>query len=148
MTLMVVGLLVLIGCSRSGAETAQPSDKAGAQIVLFSITSAATEDPHAVTMALQLAGHALDDGRRVVLFFNVRGVTVPTTDLPEDLSFSARPIKELLGTLIARGAEAHVCPHCMNALGVEADDLIAGAFVTNRERLFSTLGSNTVVFTY
>jgi len=146
--LMVVGLLVLTGCPRSGAETAQPTGVPGAQIVLFSITSAATEDPHAVTMALQLAGHALDDGRRVVLFFNVRGVTVPTTDLPEDLAFGAKPIKALLTALIARGAEAHVCPHCMNALGVEASDLIAGALVTNRDRLFSLLGSNTVVFSY
>jgi sulfur relay (sulfurtransferase) complex TusBCD TusD component (DsrE family) len=146
--LMVVGLLVLAGCSRSGAETEQPAGESGAQIVLFNIKSAATEDPHAVTMALQLAGHALDDGRQVALFFNVRGVTVPTTDLPEDLAFRAKPIKALLTALIEKGAQVHVCPHCMNALGVEADELIAGAFVTNRDRLFSMLGTNTVVFSY
>jgi sulfur relay (sulfurtransferase) complex TusBCD TusD component (DsrE family) len=146
--LMVVSLLALAGCSRSVAETAQPAGEKEAQIVLFNITSSATDDPHSVTMALQLAGHALDDGRKVALFFNVRGVTVPTLSLPEDLAFRAKPIKALLAGLIEGGAQVHVCPHCMNALGVEASDLVAGALVTNRERLFGLLGPNTVVFSY
>jgi intracellular sulfur oxidation DsrE/DsrF family protein len=68
--------------------------------------------------------------------------------LPADLAFKDKPIKVLLAKLIERGAEVHVCPHCMKALEVEPEDLIDGAFVTNREKLFSRVGSNTVAFSY
>ena len=36
----------------------------------------------------------------------------------------------------------------MSLLEIEATDLVAGAIVTDREKLFSKLGPNTVVFTY
>lgn len=119
-----------------------------AQIVMFSITSDPVADPHSVTMALQLAGHSLDAGRDVVLFFNVRGTATPTRTLPEDLAFHADPIASLLRGLIGRGAQVHVCPHCMEALGVAEADLIEGARVTTRDALFAKIGPETVVFTY
>jgi predicted peroxiredoxin len=142
------GLLVVFGCkeqdrsARNAAATGEP------QIMFFNIISGAEEDPHSVTMALQLAGHALDAGREVVLFFNVRGVGVPTTALADDLAFHAAPVKELLHDLMQRGAEVHVCPHCMAALDVKEADLVPGAIVTDREKLFARLGPETNVFTY
>lgn len=145
---VMAALLGVVGCSATSHQARPATPAIAPQVVVMNITSSAVDDPHAVTMALQLAGHALDDGRQVVLFFNVRGVTVPTTSLPENLAFHDKPIKQLLSNLLARGAEAHVCPHCMKALGLDAADLIPGAFVTNRDRLFSKLGYNTVVFTY
>jgi hypothetical protein len=36
----------------------------------------------------------------------------------------------------------------MAALEVSEDDLIPGAIVTDRDKLFSKLGSNSVVFSY
>ena len=116
--------------------------------MVFNIISSGEEDPHPVTMALQLAGHSLDAGRTTVLFFNVRAVTTPTTAFPADVAFGDRPIKELLQDLMDRGAEVHVCPHCMAAMDVEEADLIPGARVTNRDLLFQHLTSNSVVFTY
>jgi predicted peroxiredoxin len=117
-------------------------------ILFLNIISDGKEDPHSVTMALQLAGHAIDYGKKVVLFFNVRAVTVPTKNFPDDLAFHDKPIKSLLKELMAKGANVQVCPHCMKALNVKAEDLIEGAQVTDREKLFSQLGSNTNVFTY
>jgi len=146
--LILLGLIVVAGFMLSGQEKSRTHSGAKSPVLLLNITSGATEDPHAVTMALQLAGHGLEDGREVVLFFNVRGVSVPTVDLPADLAFIDKPIKELLTRLIEQGAEVHVCPHCMKALKVDDSDLIKGAVVTSREKLFSKLGSNTVVFSY
>ena len=123
-------------------QTADPAT------TLFNITSSGEEDPHSVTMALQLAGHSLDAGRATVLFFNVRGVTIPTGACSDSLSFGDRPIKELLLELMDRGAEVHVCPHCMAALEVVEADLLPGARVTNRDVLFGHMGDHTVVFTY
>ena len=138
----VFACIAFFGCAQSDVET--PATPA---TMFFNITSG-PETPHPVTMALQLAGHSLDDGREVVLFFNLQGVLVPTNQLPDTLAFGDRPIKEMLTDLISRGASVHVCPHCMSALGVEATDLLAEAQVTNRELLFARLTGNTIVFTY
>lgn len=144
----IVGIAVVFGCAPPAGDREGSPAEPEASVVVFNITSGATEDVHAVTMALQLAGHALDDGREAILFFNVRGVRVPTHQLRADLAFHAKPVKELLTELIARGAEVHVCPHCMKALEVTEEELIPGALVTGRQKLFSKLGSNTVVFSY
>ena len=138
---LAVAALLLPACSSEPAP--QP-----ASTLLLNITSGATEDTHAVTMALQLAGHGLDDGRTVVLFFNVRGVDVPTVDLPDGLAFHADPLKAMLAKLIERGAEVHVCPHCLAAKEIDASQLIDGAQVTTRKKLFAHLSTHTVVFTY
>jgi predicted peroxiredoxin len=145
---LAAAIAVLPGCvAIHHTSTSEAAADFGKPILLLNVTSG-TEDAHSVTMALQLAGHALDDGRHLVLFFNVRGVEIPTRELSDSLAFKDRPIKELLSDLIDRGAEVHVCPHCMAALGVEADDLVKGAVVTDREKLFSRVGPNTSVFTY
>ncbi|UCH84707.1 MAG: hypothetical protein JSW50_03155, partial [Candidatus Latescibacterota bacterium] len=73
LVLVIAGSL---GCAQRGGEEAVVAKPEGPPIMFFSITSSGIEDTHAVTMALQLAGHALDDERKVVLFFNVRGVDV------------------------------------------------------------------------
>jgi predicted peroxiredoxin len=117
--------------------------------VLFSVTSDVNEDPQAVDMALKLAGFSLDEGRHVVMFFNVKGVTIPSNALADDFAFQQdKPIKMQLVDLIQRGVDVHVCPICMKALGVGESDLIEGAKVTTRPGLFANINANTAVFTY
>eukprot|EP00913_Durusdinium_trenchii_P005695 g5313.t1 len=87
-------------------------------------------------MAMKLAGFALEEKREVFIFFNVKGVHVPTKDFSADVKFKDNdPIKEQLAKLIERGAVVHVCPICMKGLGVEKDDIIDGAKVTTRSQL-------------
>ena len=117
-------------------------------IMFFSLVSDPVIDPHPMTMGLQLANHSLEEGRTVVLFFNVKGVTVPTKNFDENISFHAQPIKKLLTDLIAKGVQVHVCPHCLEAMGIKSEDLITGAKVTTREGLFSLLNDQSIVFTY
>jgi predicted peroxiredoxin len=143
-----VAFLLAAGCAAVEDENLGSPAEVGPTTMFFNITSDPMEDPHPVTMALQLAGHALDDGRPTVLFFNVRGIPAVTKDFPADLAFHDVPIKELLANAMERGAEVHVCPHCMKAKGIDASALIPGAGVTDRESLFAHLGPNTVVFTY
>jgi len=142
---LALAVFIVVACaapaSSDGAVSSDPPT------MFFNITSG-PDNPHPVTMALQLAGHSLDDGREVVLFFNVQGVHVPTNELSETLAFGDEPIKMMLAGLIERGAHVHVCPHCMAALEVEEADLVEGAQVTTRESLFAHVHSNTTVFTY
>ena len=116
--------------------------------LVLNITSG-PKDPHAVTMALQLAGHALDDERPVVIFLNVRAPVLASKKGPADLAFRDNPpIVKMLKDLMGRGATVLVCPHCMKAMGVTEADLIEGMQVASRETLFAQLGPNSVVFSY
>jgi predicted peroxiredoxin len=142
---VVAALAFFVGSLQRPALATQSGDK---PTVLFNITSG-KEDLHSVTMALQLAGHALSDGRDVVLFFNVRAPEFARADLPETFAFSDNPpIKKMIAELIARGAQPLVCPHCAGAMGVKESDFAPGMKLASRESLFGKLGPNAVVFTY
>ena len=128
-------------------ETTQPADETKGGLVL-NITSG-VDDLHAVTMALQLAGHALADGRTAVLFLNVRAPELARKDFSPTLAFRDNPpIKTMLADLVERGAKVLVCPHCMKVQGLTEADLIPSAAVATRESLFGSLGPNTHVFSY
>jgi predicted peroxiredoxin len=146
--LTLVLLVVFAGCYRpqSGGSAGVGAE---GTTVLLSVTSDANEDPQSIDMAMKLAGFSLDEDRHVVLFFNVKGVTIPAKGFPDDFAYKDNsPIKEQLADLIERGVDVHVCPICMKAHGVEASDLMEGAKVTTRPNLFANIGPGTVVFTY
>lgn len=141
--LVLAGLAMGLAACGPQART----DSRAGRPLLLNITSG-VDDPHAVTMALQLAGHGLDDGREVVLFFNVRGVKIPTTGLDPLLAHRDKPIRTLLADCIKRGAIVYVCPHCMKAMDIEQDQLVDRARVATSKTLFAGLDSNAAVFTY
>ncbi|MCO6458734.1 MAG: DsrE family protein [Pirellulaceae bacterium] len=137
------------GCTPATTSVTGPPATQEQPIVLLSVTSDASQQPQSVDMAMKLAGFSLDEGRRVVMFFNVQGVTLPTRSFPDDAAFQQNsPLKEQLAKLIERGVDVHVCPICMKALGVEESDVMEGAKVTTRPSLFANIGANTAVFTY
>ena len=74
-------LLVATLLAACGGSEERPMATDLSPVMVINLTSGADEDLHSVTMAMQLAGHALDDGREVVLFFNVRAVRIPTKTL-------------------------------------------------------------------
>lgn len=116
--------------------------------LLLNVTSG-FEDPHSVTMALQLAGHGLESGRAVHLFFNVRGVQVLARERKSpSVIFSDKPVAELLAKLVENGAKVWACPHCTRALGLGAEDLIEAAEFATAEGLFGIVDARAAVFTY
>lgn len=155
MTLLIAAFAV--GCASNGghrttdlSESAPPRGSMaadGQRPLLLNIT-AGFEDPHKVTMALQLAGHGLDSGRPVHLFFNVRGVAVVAEAKVPGAAFNDKPIDQLLADAVDRGAKVWVCPHCAKAMGVERDGLIEGARFATAERLFNVIDEDAAVFSY
>ena len=148
------GVLVLAAVAAIGlgfalnerAALAQQNEAKG--LILFNVTSG-QDDLHAATMAMQLAGHALDDGRKVVIFLNVRAPVFASKKAEGELAFlNNADVPTMLKALMKRGAELLVCPHCMEAMKVTEADLIDGAEVATRESLFGPLGPNAVVFSY
>ncbi len=147
--LAFVSLVLLAGCSGPTSSGSAPSVSNEDATVLVSVTSDATQQPQSVDMAMKLAGFSLDEGRQVAMFFNVKGVNIPVSELPDSVAFQDNsPIKMQIVDLIKRGVDVHVCPICMKALGVEESDLIEGAKVTTRPALFAHIGPDTTVFTY
>jgi predicted peroxiredoxin len=147
----LAAIALAAGCNRSSSPDSNASAAGAAppSTVFLSVTSDANSDPQSVDMAMKFAGFALDEDRQVVMFFNVKGVTIPTAEFPDDFAFGEdKPIKTQLAELIERGADIHVCPICMKALGVEEGDLMEGAKVTTRPSLFENIHGGTTVFTY
>ena len=146
---LIAGAFVVAASVGVWKATAVADEQVAPQrTVLFNITSG-KEDLHRVTMALQLANHALDDGRSVVLFLNVRAPELARADLPADVKFRDNPpTHEMLQKLVERGAQLLVCPHCMEVQGVKADELMKGAKVATRATVFDPLDANAVVFSY
>jgi predicted peroxiredoxin len=117
-------------------------------VFVLNLTSG-KEDLHAVWMGLQLAEHALNDGREVVLFLNVHAAELAARQTSDKLAFQEKPpVQKLLKGLTSRGAHLLVCPACLEVLGIEADALIEGAQLASREGLFGRLGADAVVFSY
>lgn len=145
---LLAGVLVIVAFAGVWRITAVADEPAVQKhTVLFNITSG-KEDLHRVTMALQLANHALDDGRFVVLFLNVRAPELARKDLPAVRFRENPPIQEMLQKLMDRGAQLIVCPHCMEVQNVRAEDLMAGASVATRATVFDPLDASAVVFSY
>ena len=144
----MLGMTVLAGCAvePKGNGAIEPS-ATNRHTVVFNITSG-SDDSHPVTMAMQLAGHALDDGRNVVLFFNVKGVQVAVKGVPLMGYRQTWLVADKLAELQKRGAVVLVCPHCMKVESIAADDLVDGVQVADRKKLFGHIGRDTVVFTY
>jgi len=139
---LAFSMLYVAGCKPQPAKPGQAT-------VLLNVTSDAEASPQSVDMAMKLAGFSLAEKRKVVMFFNVKGVKMPTKDFGDDFAFeSNKPLKVQLSKLIDDGVEVHVCPICMKALGVEKGDLLEGAQETTRDKLFAHIGADTAVFTY
>ena len=140
-----------VGCGENGATSAQQveSQDANEKIALISITSDPTADPQSVNMGLTFAGFCVDEGYDVSIFFNVKGVTLPTKSFDSEFKYLKHdPMVSQLKKLKGRGVELHVCPVCMGDLNIENGQIIDDAFVTSKPKLFSKLGPNTMVFTY
>ena len=151
---LVAGILasLLCGCGDSVRQaTSTNGEASGSEVkrVVLSITSDPEEDPQAVNMGLTLAGFCVDEGYDVSIFFNVKGVHLPTRAFDPDFHFGDHaPMAEQLKALHGRGVALHVCPVCMKDLSIPAEAIVEEAFVTDKPKLFAKLGADTMVFTY
>jgi len=151
-------MLNLVGClqQEEPGKTSSPVVQGGnlqaaadKKVVMISITSDAKADPQSVNMGLTLAKFCSEEGYDVALFFNVKGVQVPTQSFPDDFQYLKHdPLKAQIKALSDAGVEVHVCPVCMADLDVTEDDIMECAFVTSKPKLFAKLGPSTSVFTY
>ena len=96
----------------------------GSKTIFYNIT---TDDTWAGGMALGQANKALENGYKVVIFLNVRGVFIASKSFNTDtLSASGMSLQDMLKGAIKKGARAIICPMCMKKAGMTKDDIIEG----------------------
>lgn len=142
-----IALLAVLWAAWQGVHA---QDKAPAAKPAFVVNlTAGKEDLHKATMALQLANHAIDDGRAVTVFLNVRAPELALKSAPKEWAFGGNPpVGAMLATLGGRGATVLVCPSCLEATGHKPEELVEGTKLASRESLFGALEPGATVFSY
>jgi predicted peroxiredoxin len=149
-SLKVVALLVLAVVPAAYVFSGDAgTDRASPPTLVVNLTSG-EQDLHAVAMGLHFAEHGLADGRRVVLFFNVKSPPFARRNLADSVRCGDQPpIKQMIGKLLSGGVRMVVCPMCAQMTGVKAEDLVPGIdMIQDRKQIFDELHANSVVFTY
>ena len=132
--------------SSTDASKSKPSSR---PTIVISITTGA-DDLFKVMSAFHLAQDALEDGRRVILYFNAGGVTVPVKRLEHDLRLGdERPLWLMLQDLMRGGAEVVVAGEAARLMGMVVADFVPGSVIRPWSgKVFAMVDSNALVFTY
>jgi predicted peroxiredoxin len=156
--LAAVAIACLAGLACQPAKDPAAGQKPAPKPVVLILTGGASEVSRYM-MALGLAGSAIEEGRNVVVFLDVKApelakrvestepfVAGKKMDAASDMSGGPGP-KEMLKTLIARGATVAACPMCMSSLQITQQSLMDGVvLLTNAELLAKTNGAT--VYSY
>lgn len=119
------------GCQSTGAHDAVNAVRDG----VFVHVSKGEEDPHAVLMALKMAGLMSAD-RDVLVYFDLKGVNVVLKDA-KDVSFPTfDSSKAQITALINKGVPLYVCPGCLKAVGKKPEDVMPGVKIAEKEAFF------------
>jgi predicted peroxiredoxin len=146
----VLVAVIALAAAAFGFQENQPGQgEPPPKIVVFNVTTG-PEDVFRLTTAFRVAEDALDDGRRVILFFNGQGVRVPLKRLSPDLRLGdERALWVVLNDLIRRGAEILVARESVRELNmVEAEFLPETQFGRWGGKVFSKMDGEAVVFSY
>ena len=151
--LFILALLLtgITACQQS-QNTAQTPEKASEPTpepveLIISLVSDVTTDAHSSLMGLHLGQNALKNGIPVTVFLSVDGVKLMSAGA-EAISFRDENLHELLKTMISNGAQVIACPHCMEAQGLQASNLMEGVKMSNEDMMMGKIKSSPTVFTY
>lgn len=115
---------------------AQPASKSRVVVHL----SHFTDNLHAAVMAVQLAGMLQSKGAQVTLVLDVEGARLADPRQPMDLRWGPNEeLGKLLATFLGAGGKALVCPHCAQAVGIEAKGLRQGIRIGTHDEMTDTL---------
>ena len=100
------------------------ADDHGKKTIFYNITS---DDVWTAGMAAGQASKALESGYNVVVFLNVRGVYLASTDRQQDtFAGTGKSAQQMLQVIMKNGGRVIMCPMCMKQAGLTMDDVIEG----------------------
>jgi predicted peroxiredoxin len=108
------------------------------------------EDEERVMIAFLLAGGAVAQGKRAVMFLTKDAVRLALPGVAQGVACDGcPPLERLFEQYAAGGGELMVCPYCFNARKLDEKDLVANARIGGATPLFEWIGNDTpTVFSY
>jgi predicted peroxiredoxin len=111
--------------------------------------STGLEDAERVTVALLLAGAALDGGKRVGIWLTKEAVRLALPGFGVGVACEGcPPLERLLEQFREKGGELLPCPICFNARRLDEDVLASNARLTGATPLWEWIGAGATVFSY
>ena len=148
--------MTFTGCSTSSSDANSNNATQGnaastqpkAYGVILNITRG-KDDLHAVSMAVALGIHALEDGHDSTIFLNVHAPELAIKDLGDDVQYADfPPVRAMFKTFMEKGGTLYACEHCTGCCGVENANLLDGIVLTKHAKLLAELDGNSLVFSY
>ncbi|MFX4219769.1 MAG: DsrE family protein [Thalassobaculum sp.] len=119
----LASLLFAIGILIGGLTPAKPALAEDATIVV----SMTTDDGWTSQMALGFARTMQKDGVAVVVFLNVRAVSLGIKGVPQAVqAASGKTAHEMIAEILANGGRVFICPSCTNQSGLDIADRLEG----------------------
>jgi predicted peroxiredoxin len=107
------------------------------------------EDGERVTVALLVAGAAVDQGRQVTMFLTKEAVRLGVPGYAEAVACEGcPPLTRLVQQYADGGGELLVCPICFNARKLDEGSLVPNARLAGATPLWQWIGEGATVFSY
>lgn len=141
---------ILIACLTLFAAVSTPVSTASASddpTTLF--INLYSDDVWTQQMALGFAKRVQGMGHPVVVFLNVRAVTLANSAAPAHThAMSGRTGQEMIQELIAGGARVFLCPSCTRQAGLSLENRIEGVEPGSPETIAIMMDPNTKVMSW
>ncbi len=145
---VVVGAFVAGVKGRARRRGSRARTAAGKAALFINVTRG-REDVHAVSMALALARSALDEGRRVVVLFNVASPIFASSKLGDDVrEADFPPVRQMVRDVVTRGGNVLVCGHCAAVTRVDGSTLLPGVTLANHGNVLAAIEPGMVGISY
>ncbi len=141
--LLAITALVLMSLTQPTVSPAQDTDET---IIVFNLTS---DDVWTGQMALGLAQRMVEDGHDVVVFLNVRAVTLANSAVPQHTeAMTGLTAHEMIARLVDGGARVFACGGCTRQAGLDPEDLIDGVVPGNADLRAAMMAPGSRIISY
>ena len=129
-------LFILPGFQGVSAQDNAPAVTEEIRDGVFVHISHASDDPHRLLMALQMAV-LMSETQDVLVYFDIKGVEA-VIKTAENYSYKHFPKSlEQIEKLHKAGVTIMACPGCLKAAGYTAEDLLPGVKVADKQAFFN-----------
>jgi predicted peroxiredoxin len=142
----VIGVVVLLGLWASAH--AQEGKAVPPQEGMFIHVSHGVDDPHRLLMAFKMATVMAESGRGVLVYCDIKAVTVLTREAT-DISLEPFPsARTQLARMLELGVRVRACPTCMKVAGIKEEELREGVKIADREEFFDFVPGRIISLDY
>ena len=143
---LIRGLFIALSILATAPAVAQAQDANAAPTVVINLTS---DDVWTSQMALGFARKVQVAGAEVVVFLNVRAVTLANQNVPQHVeAMSGKTAHEMLAEIISEGGRVFVCPGCTEQAGLDIANRIDGVEPGGPEFLAIVTAPGTRIMSY